>query len=91
MKEFVNELESVKKMIDNQEYKEANKKIEEMQNKILSSKDVGQYMDDLVGNLKQYFMVFCSILQKNVELCRLDKSRAVTHNNYSITQLLYFT
>lgn len=52
MKEFVNELESVKKMIDNQEYKEANKKIEEMQNKILSSKDVGQYMDDLVDNLK---------------------------------------
>lgn len=52
MKEFVNELELVKKMIDNQEYKEANKKIEEMQNKILSNKDVEQYMDDLVGNLK---------------------------------------
>lgn len=52
MNEFVNELETVKKMIDNQEYQKANKKIEEMQQKILSIKDVGQYMDDLVGNLR---------------------------------------
>ena len=34
MNEFVNELETVKKMIDNQEYQKANKKIEEMQQKI---------------------------------------------------------
>lgn len=52
MKEFVEDLKSIKKMIDNQEYTKASQKIDEMQNKILSSKDAEQYMDDLVGNLK---------------------------------------
>lgn len=52
MKEIVEELKSLKKMMDNQEYKKASQKIDEMQNKILSSQDAEQYMNDLVDKLR---------------------------------------
>lgn len=45
-------LESVQKLIDNEEYKKASEKIDQMKNEMLSKQDVEQYMEDLVGNLK---------------------------------------
>ena len=91
MKKFVEELENIQNLIDNAEYKKASEKINQMKKEMTSKKDVNEYMDDLVGNLKQYFVVICSNLQKNVEFYKLDVRQSVADNNYSITQLIYFT
>ena len=52
MKKLIEGLESVQELIDNEEYKKASEKIDQMKNEMLSKQDIEQYMEDLVGNLK---------------------------------------
>ena len=52
MNKFVEELEIIQNLIDNAEYKKASEKITQMKKEMTSKKDVNEYMDDLVGNLK---------------------------------------
>ena len=52
MKKLIEGLESIQKLIDNEEYKKASEKIDQIKNEMLSKQDAGQYMDDLVSNLR---------------------------------------
>ena len=52
MDKIIEELEAIQRLINAEEYKEANTYIDRIKKDILNKQDAGQYIDDLVSNLK---------------------------------------
>ncbi len=71
-KNIIDSLDNINKLIEEEKYQEAINYIEKTKEEIKTGKDVSNYMDSLINDLKQKFVEKSRKMSKNVEAEYID-------------------